>query len=84
MLQEERDRAERLHGPLTIDRFRAFAILTEEIGEVGRAILEHARRVRAAPEARHTETAASELIQVAVTALIMAEQMLEEVNGKQE
>ena len=64
--------AEALHGPLTDDHFRAFAILGEEVGEVAKALLEN-RRALAKGRSGTAErvNARLELAQVAATAVLM-------------
>lgn len=65
--------ATKAHGPLTDDHFRAHAILSEEVGEVARALLEQ-RRSGLGPSLVmiKTESAVRELLQVAATAVLMA------------
>lgn len=45
-IDQEMQRALDLHGPLTDDNFRAFTIIGEELGELGRELLE-IRRAKA-------------------------------------
>lgn len=74
---DEMSRAESLHGnlPLPDGFFRALAILSEEVGEVARAMLVLRREspdVQAAPAAAK-EAVVSELIQVMATSALLIE-----------
>ena len=68
LITKEIERARFLHGPLTSDHFRALAILSEEHGEVAKAILE-CRRKHWSKEAR--DLLLAELIQLASVTLLM-------------
>lgn len=85
MLGNEMARAVADHGPLTLDLFRAFTILSEEVGETARALLELRRAQnpfrtgqRASSCAEVDEERAlrkkvvDELVQVASVAAMMA------------
>lgn len=75
---QEAQRAEAEHGPLTDDVTRAYTILGEEFGEVGRALLGIGRSERREEPRMMREwrvAAAEELIQLAATALLLVENL---------
>ncbi len=56
--------AEKNHGQLTNDSFRAFTILAEEVGEVSRELLGERRAINAVAAEHHRRRAVEELVQV--------------------
>lgn len=68
-------RSRTLYGPLTNDHFRAFTIMTEEVGEVGRALLE-ARRNEVGGHGSEAKRSKGQAIQELVQVMAMAAEMI--------
>lgn len=86
MINEETDRAVKLHGTLTEDNFRAYAILGEEFGEIGCCILElrrHRQRIQVhgtgdAVDLKIRSDLLKELVQLVSVARLMANRLIGE------
>lgn len=76
-VEQEAERAMSSHGPLTQDLCRAYTILGEEFGEVGRALLEVGRAERSNSSVAESwkRAAADELVQLAATALLLVDNL---------
>lgn len=85
LVETESKRAEAEHGPLTGDHFRAFTVLSEEVGEVATCLLELGRAQRrfgnggSAESVAAARKAVGELIQVISVASKMVENLQKEV-----